>query len=549
MAEETITKGFETRSRRIAEHFIQNVVIFDDLAEFGSGAGERVGTLNVPTLQDTASMGPDNDPPGGSSVSELHAGGVPLDAKAVIDRFAELGSVCAVLKPAQGENFLPKVTRAASRADIIVLDWKIGDSYGEETLNIIRQILQADSNSERLRLLAVYTGEPKLEDIATQVKAVIDEFYEGLELRTSGEFCISKGPVRAVILAKEGTVDSTQEGVIDQMVPESGLADRLVDEFSIMSKGLLRNVTLEGLAALRDQVYRLLSKFDTTLDPAYLGHRLLLPHPRDAEDHIVEALGAELLSLLEDAKPGKQADLQAVREWLTEAIDQGIDLDDPMPFTNGTGTTLEGWLALLDKGIQDANVRRGIRKNRLEKQSTQAFTRDESDSLESNRRLAALFSLKTRYSSDNPRLTLGTILCRKLATGRSYFLCLQPKCDSVRLGVETGFPLLPLSVRSQHQEFDLVVNVGVNQWKHFQITPTPKALTVHFFMPGPNPPGEVVASSRLGRLYFKDTGGAVYWWIAEMKDEHALKVAGEMASALARPGPNNAEWLRLASKP
>ena len=549
MAEETVDISFGDRSRTVAEHFIQNVVIFDDLAEFGSGAEEPVGGLNVPTFEEPASIEPDSDPPVESDESEQDAGGIPLDAKAVIDRFAELGSVCAVLRPAQGEDFLPKVTRAANRADIVVLDWKIGDSYGEDTLNIIRQILQADSNSERLRLLAIYTGEPGLQEIATRVKAVIDEFYDGLELKTSGEFCISKGPVRAVVLAKESTADSTQGDAVGQVVHEIGLADRLIDEFAIMSKGLLRNVTLEGLAALRDQVYRLLSKFDTILDPAYLGHRLLLPHPRDAEDHIVEALGAELLSLLEDAKPGKQANLQAVREWLTEATGQGLNLAVPMPFPKGTGTTLDGWVALLDKGAQDANARRGISKKSLEKKSTQAFAEDEPDSLESNRRLAALFSLKTRYSGDSPRLTLGTILCRKLGTALSYFLCLQPKCDSVRLGAETGFPLLPLAIRSEHQQFNLVVNVGANRWKHFQITPKPTALTVHSFRPGPNPPGEVVALSRLGKFYFTDTGGAVYWWIAEMKDEHALKVAGEMASALARPGPNDAEWLRLASKP
>ena len=548
MVEATVARGFDLRSRGVAEHFIQSVVIFDDLAEFGRQAQEPAAALNVPTFQNTASMGPDGGPAGGSNVSEQPAGGVPLDAKAVIDRFAELGSVCAVLRPAHGEDFLPRVTKAASRADIVVLDWKIGDSYGEDTLNIIRQILQADSNSERLRLLAVYTGEPGLHEIAAHVKAAIDEFYDGLELRTSGDFCISKGPVRAVILAKERKIDSTQGDSVGQMVPEFGLADRLVDEFAIMSGGLLRNMALEGLAVFRDQVYKLLSKFDTALDPAYLGHRLLLPHPPDAEDHIVEALGAELLSLLEDAEPGKQADLQAVREWLDEAIRQGVDLDVPMSFTSGTGTTLDGWIALLEKGVHNASVRRGISRKTLEKQSTQAFTKDEFASLESNRRLAALFSLKTRYSGNKPRLTLGTILCRKLGTGRSYFLCVQPKCDSVRLGVETGFPLMPLAVRSEHQPFSLVVNVEVNQWKHFQITPRPADLTVHSFKPGPNPPGEVVASSRFGRFYFRDTGGVVYWWIAEMKDEHALKVAGELASALARPGPNDAEWLRLASR-
>ena len=63
-----------------------------------------------------------------------------------------------------------------------------------------------------------------------------------------------------------------------------------MNEFVEMTKGILSNVALEGLAALRDDVPRVLAKFDSSLDSAYLGHRILLPNPADAEDHVVEAL-------------------------------------------------------------------------------------------------------------------------------------------------------------------------------------------------------------------------------------------------------------------
>ena len=535
---------FRTRSRKVAESFIQSVVVLDDFAYFGEPADQPAGQLMAPKLGD-ASLSPVRYSQEGSSVGGILNGkDVPLDAKTVIDQFAELGAVCAVLNPAPNEVFHQKVAKAAVRADIVILDWKIGDSYGDKTLEVIRNILDDDQDGGRLRLLAIYTGEPDLEDMVKKTRETIDNYYMSEEVAVdSHALRISKGPVHVVILAKGGTnrVIQAHQG---QIVEESRLPDRLIDEFSRVTEGLLGNVALAGLTALRAEAHKLLLKFAPSLDAAYLGHRLLLPNPRDAEDHVVDALGTELHSILEDARPGEQADISAGREWLVvKTADGNLDLSEPIIFPD-EADLLEKYTELLIKGS------RADKKKLEKKATTEIFTIDGREATQSNHRFSTLLKLKSRYSGSRaPRLTLGTILSTGDGEDARYFLCVQPKCDSVRIKCEAGFPFLPLVIQKHNQRFDLVFDVGADQWKYLKLIGKPNALMVPSFKPTPNSGGEVLARVGAGGNYFfKDTAQVNYRWVVEMKDEHGLKIASELAAALSRPGPNDAEWLRRASR-
>ena len=527
--------------RGIAESFLQNVVVLDDLAFMSPPRETPTGPVVEPDY---------SDPPAASDdATDPSQRGVALDADAVINAFADIGSVCAVLHPAPGDEFTARTAKAAIRADIVVLDWKIHDSVGEAALSVMRDILRNDENSHRLRLIAVYTGEKDLNGIASCVKKVIGEFYQDNVLKTDGPFRMSKGPVRVVILAKHGTTDGRIPGLSEQEVAEPDLADRLVCEFVLMTSGLLRNVALAGIATIRNKAHKILGHFDETLDPAYLGHRLLLPHPPDAEDHLVAALGSELLSVLEDDRPGRHADIGAIERWLASRNDSGLNLSEPFP-PQGETDAVDCWLDLLKRGIDGIDIQLPTKKGKLKKRGTEAFATDSNTAVRSNRRFAALLSLKTRYPGQDPRLTLGTILYTQ-GDSRRYLLCLQPKCDSIRLAGKSRFPLIPLhtvQVNNGTRRFRLVVETENDEWEHLDLTPKPSELIVPLFRPGDNPPGEVRATNESGKFYFKDTRGTRYRWIAEMKDEHAFRIAGEVASALARPGPNDAEWLRHASR-
>ena len=562
--------------------FLQNVVVLDDLAvmskiHHGEPHEAPAGQLSSP---DYPEMSAARDDP-----VRLVQRGVHLDADAVIKAFADIGSVCAVINPAPADAFQESIAKAAVRADIVVLDWKIHGSAGDTTLSIVRSILQDDQDNRRLRLIAVYTGEPDLAGISGRIQEVIDEFYDDDELEIDDLFRISKGPVRVVVLAKEGVTNGYAPEREAQEVAEVDLARRLVDEFALMNSGLLRSVALAGIASVRNKAHRVLTRFNHRLDAAYLGHRLLLPHPPVAEDQLVTALAAELLSVLEADRPGLYADIAAIRHWLSERqrekldhdeameppektvqrekIDRQeendvVDLDSPLGFREHANL-VEAWSDLLLHGIDADGVTLPTEgKAPLKRKSTEVFAHSSDAAMRSNQDFAALLSLKTRYTEERPRLTLGTILQDLSKEPDTFLLCLQPKCDSTRLKSDVGFPFLPLesvSTITTTVAFDLVVKIPDGRWGHLAVDTGPSRLFARSFSPIRDeadeilPPGEVLAEDDPSNGFiFSDTEGTKYRWISEIKDEHALRVTGEVAAALARPGPDDSEWLRRASQ-
>lgn len=542
---------FRSRSREVVEAFLQTVVVVDDLAEMPRTDRGPAGAAAPVAITDPgypSSTAPTDDK------ARRDPRGVPLNAESVIDGFAEIGSVCAVLKANPTDGFRERTVRAARRADIVILDWRIYESTGEEALGVLREILQDDGGTERLRLIAIYTGEPNLGTIYERVRDAINEFYPGEELREAEVLRMSKGPLHVVVLAKPGAGSAAASEYKTQEVSEDELAERLANEFAEMTGGLIRNAAIAGLAGIRANAHRILAKFEPSLDPGYLGHRLLLHHPPEAADHIEEAIGSEIASVLEDHRPGRWADGDAIESWLAHRDSEGVQLSEPHGFPGEQGA-VRGWRALLDQGFEAPSMPEPgfVSKGALRRRAAEPFAKDAEAAAQSNRRFAALLTLKTRYPGRPPRLTIGSILLAHEDGQDRYFLCLQPKCDSVRLLGSSGFPLIPLVSLtdagdvSKGMSLRLVLADQDDQWMHFGIEPKPSELTMRFFTPGDNRPGEVSANEdQDGSFFFEDADRRQYRWIAELKDEHALRIAGEVAAALARPGPNDAEWLRRA---
>ena len=547
MSDATVVNSFLYNSREVAESFLQTVVVVDDQAEMSFGHEGEIGRGDP---DEEKSPGCEAVERTGNGDSNLR--GASLDARAVINGFADIGSACAVMNPAPGEDFRERTVKAARRADIVVIDWKIHDSFGESALELVREILRADQ--DRLRLMAIYTGQPDLHEVLDRMKELVDEFYEEDELEEIGNFRLSKGPLNGVILAKEGTIGAYSPELSLQEVSEGDLADRLTDEFALLIGGLLRNTALAGIAAIRENSHRILAKFERGLDAAYLGHRLLLHHPPAAEDHLVAALGSELTSVLEECRPGAFADIGAIGKWLASEAGKDANLSEPFSFQKPESTA-DCWAKLLSLGIESGVGHLPANRRELRRRASEPFAESAEGAARSNRLFAALLSQRTRYPGRPPRLTMGTVVCEQGEGRDRYFLCLQPKCDSIRLAEASGFAMIslqPLGEVGVNAEgglsLSLVVELGRDQWMHFGIAAKPSELTVRVFAPGPNPPGEVLAArEEAGRYCFEDTSGNRYCWLTSMKDEHALGIASKVASALSRPGPNEAEWLRRAT--
>ena len=171
----------------------------------------------------------------------------------------------------------------------------------------------------------------------------------------------------------------------------------------------------------------------------------MLPHPPDAQEHVEEALGAEIVSVIEEHRPGGRANAAAIGNWLTLREAEGLQLAEPFSFPASV-VVVDAWCDLLLRGMDADGVvlPRDVGKAALRKQATEPFAEDHEAATRSDHGFAALLSLKTRYTGRVPRLTIGAVLRKGEADESEYFLCLQPKCDSVRLDTATGFPMVPL---------------------------------------------------------------------------------------------------------
>ena len=203
--------SFDKRSLGVVTSFLQTAVILDDLAEMGLPSDNSIPdgpTLSIPLVEPSPSDPPDeafdDNSPGISS--DL---GSPLNAKEVIDGFAKEGLVCAVLRPDKTEpnnaaQFRQMVATAARRTDILVLDWRLGDfNEGEATLEVIEEVLKGDGNSNRMRLVAIYTGEPNLDVISEKVQPVVMQSSPDFTLDASNPMVLKHGPLRVAVICED----------------------------------------------------------------------------------------------------------------------------------------------------------------------------------------------------------------------------------------------------------------------------------------------------------------------------------------------------------
>ncbi len=562
MTEVGSASDFPKQSKKVAQRFLRNVLVLDDRALMQPAPiqSRKQGTLAPP--------GPESVDAALPPTVQIQAGKESLNADELVRGFAKLGVMCAPLVPdvdgAVGEDsFIKDVSDTAVRADILVLDWWMsGNRNWSKTQlaeKVIRRILELDQSAGgRLRLVAIYTGESKTDRVLERVKRLVGRSYSGfppLPAESAGETNVdwlSKGPFRLVVIPKSYGAE------VGHQVLESGLADRLVEEYSKLTHGLLRNVAFRGLSALRERAHQMLATFEEDIDPAFLIHRALLPNASDAESHVIEILGSELLAILEEQGAAAEASSEAIEGWLRfHGTDSFVEVDGLLKWGQ---CKIDAWSRVLTGGVSyDSRPIGQVSRPEvddlivaLRSKGTQALVPRNSNhqscdydeiARQANFRFASLMKMRNVYTEEPPHLTLGTVLFRK--RDGKYFLCLQPKCDSVRLRNNTPFPLLSLFVAQEQEKYDLILKGEgkENKWICLVVRTKSRNLELPIFTPEATS-RMVLATKKAGRFSFKDDKKVEYRWVAAMKDEHALKVVSDLSSNLARPGPNDSEWLR-----
>jgi hypothetical protein len=442
--------------------------------------------------------------------------------------------------------------QAVARADIVVLDWSVHNDDGETALDIISRLWTDQEGHDRLRLVAIYTGSNELRRIVEKVAECLTGLGVGRTLR-DGPFVRIKGNLRVAVLAKKyAKFPRSAKRARKQVTSEAELPDRLVSEFARLTAGIVPSVALVSLAAIRENAQRLLNSLDRTLDPAYLWHRAMLADPADAEDQLVELIAAEIQSVLEDAQPGKWADIDSLRLW--------VSAQNAAKFQHRFGTnkslTEADLTALLSVGVDGAEASGGKVRDRFpgtnlgtNRKSMAAFAPTMAESARSDARLAGLMSLRTRYSNPVPRLWLGVITATGRGKGVQYWLCLQPRCDAVRLPDSRPFPMLPLAIANDTEGFHVVLSAEHNH-RRLVLRRKPAHLQMVTFAPTAEM-GSVMADPFGKSGYrFRAVSGRSKWYrfAGELQPAHAQRIVNAFAADFSDVGLNESEWLRRWSR-
>jgi hypothetical protein len=525
-------------------------VVVDDQALLAfSGTSESPKALKTPGRQGGGTgSGPGES--AGSTTDPAHQ----LDAKKLIDSFARIGVVCSVLRPEEQEveSIEEVLSPITAGSDVVILDWVLHEfKQGEKTMEIIKEMLRSSGPDRgRARLIIVYTGENDLDQITTSIRT-------GLKLPEQDDsdepYTIERGAARICIYAKEQSrLPATKR---KRKIAVAKLPEVVVKEFANMTRGLISNVALLSLASLRANTYQLLKRFHRELDPPYVTHSTLLV-PEEASDHLIPLIVSEIQAVLEDEKVSDLASIKLVTAWLNHQLDRGLRFT--LPQHTSEKEFRQGLVYLLQHGVGEksldalfsnhAKFSSGVLKNKkkaaeaVRDQLTGLMTLERDREKVRDHELAVLMSVRSRYASPPPQLTLGSIVLERRSGHEQYLLCVQPRCDSVRLEGERSFPFLPMKLVPDDQKCDFIIE---EKGKTTRLRLNDRPFEVRMILFKPSIEKQVLARRLKSGRFFKASGTtSKYRWVADLKPEQAQRVANDYAYKLSRVGLTESEWLR-----
>lgn len=477
----------------------------------------------------------------------------PLNAKGLTDAFADIGIVCCVIAPERDCEIQPRFLKAAARADLIVLDWEIHRDGGETARRLLRAMLVQDGRAKRkrLRFVAIYSGQ---DDLAQK----IEDLRKHLELpessKTSDPLTLMHDNLRIGAFNKP-LGSSSADDTPARHVAEVDLPRRLVSEFAHLTDGIVPAVTLAALTAIRNDTHRVLLALSSRLDLGYLGHRAVSPYPDDTQGHVVDMVSAEIGSMLSEADVGGLADITMIDAWLQRAraadapLQSGSALEPRFDFSH------EDIDKILAVGLSDdllehhtkPNVLNEKKLKRVRKQAANLFTNNPTEGDSSADQFSMRMAVRTIYSTPSRILRLGTIVHHE----DQYMVCVQPRCDSVRIKKDDlrSFPFLPFDMASERDsQYEMVVECTDpgSGLVRLRLRIKPYRLVGFPFLPEDTGKVEAKHSSDGRTWVFGDTSETTFTWVAELKPEFGQRVAVSLAAEIARVGLSESEQLRLS---
>ena len=546
----TLPETVQDYSRFAAQSFIQTAVFVDDRIYEKSSASKDINkNVVIPKTRKkaTKSTAINNNASAASQIDSDEEDTAP-DAYDIVNSFAKKQIVCSLYQPKKTASVSPssEIFPLCRAADVVIVDWDLYGDKGSKACELADGLIKqaVEDVPEQLRLILVYTQELNLQAIANELYEAVhasvgDDFKpiegeEGLVFHTENS--------RIVILGKPGRTRALQYERF--VVEERDLAEVAVKEFSKLASGLLHAATLMGLAEIRKNSRKILSKFNSELDPAFLTHLAMSLPEEDASSHIVPLLVSEIEAVLEDALPAPLMPANLISDWCTNVWDPGDHLDELLGQSNLDLKAIANDICTL--GFKKARENNNVIPNPKSAKSARKAAKIllPSAASEANHRLSHLMASRTFYGDRQKVLRLGSIVQEK--ENDQYLLCLQPICDSVRLTETRVFVFVRLNKGGPDVGDSASHIVARPDSATLELIYHPKSYLCFAanFKPD-NATQQIVAKpTQEGTVSFKDTDGREYVWVDQLRASHAQRAVERFASDLSRVGLTESEWLR-----
>lgn len=461
------------------------------------------------------------------------------------------------------------------KADVCVLDWKLvindpsnepsseedeeedvegADGRGRYAIDIIKSFIS--SRPATPKLICIYSAEVG-DDISNELARLSGGKYsDHVWISDTGDMRIS---VYFKPVLSQGHV---RDEVKQRIVEYEELPHKLIYEFAALHCGLLPNAMMKSIAVIRENTNILLKHFNSGLDPAFVSHRAMCPNPDDAGELLKTIITDAFDAILSYEDIPEVVNYEAIENW----IKRNRWKNKKITPTNKTNKVIidlrkrlewqkDGYPAFLKKAysslrydkITDKQLENYDRNN-LKKDAVLCFTKV---GYRGHEEFAILTHQKSTFkgTSKLPMLTLGTVV--KSLTNNTYLLCIQQKCESIRLeeNENRNFLFFPIEMLNQIDEKNCNClhrkGSGRTIYLLIKYRPSHKVISIQF--PATNRINFVQAEREdinSDTLVFQCQEGSKYKWIFDLKESHAQKIVNEYAANLSRVGIDESEWLR-----
>lgn len=512
MSDTNGTSLMQQRAQKAVRRFLKSVVVIDNEAEMGKEKAEDIHTIDI----DTLSMA-----------------------------FSRNGLSCSVYSPkAETEEEKKLSSKLIRQNDVAIVDWQLGingdrSRLCKETLKEALTLDEAEGNPPRL--IVIYTGDT----VDDHMPRDLQHALKGLDLdiidNDDGEIGLTGKNLRIIFRMKKNPKDVFDES--DLIISPDKLPEIVQKEYIKIANGILSIAALNAVSALRDKTNLLLSTFRKELDPSFILHSILVPHLDDSKDFLVNLLVEECGVILEsDPEIRSCVDPEVLCEWLQKCNsslykhpDNNTEVPKDLIIGRIRGEKSEKDIEIFVGGKTETHKIYG--RTEPERKNLLGFTRLCSLKRESE--------CKYRALADDwvPELTQGSIV---MDTENHYYLCVIPRCDSVRLKDKPAkFPFIKLrKLSGKHAQDAHLALINAGGEKCFAFLDRINWRELEMFTFSAEDQDAIKARKEEKKYYFVTSDGTRLEWIADLKENLATKLISDLAPGLSRIGIDEFEWQR-----